>query len=81
MLCTVLCTVKFKRTGPQGPVFSWIADFAWSVPVLDGLLPGVVIDGVLWRYLACPAAGDAVEWLLINAGHVLRGRQDGSRQK
>lgn len=81
MLCTVLCTVKFKRTGPQGPVFSWIADFAWSVPVLDGLLPGVVIDGVLWRYLACPAAGDSMERFLVDTGHVLWGCQDSGCQE
>lgn len=51
------------------------------MPSLDGLLAGVVIDRVLWQYLLCPAAGDPVERLLVDAGHVLRGRQDGSRQE
>lgn len=57
------------------------AHFAWPVPVLDGLLAGVVIDRVFWQYLLCPAARDAMERLLVDAGHVLRSGQDGGRQE
>ena len=81
-MCTVLCTAIFLRErGLAAPFFLWLADLAWPVPGLDGLLAGVVIDRVLWQYLLCPAAGDSMERLLVDAGHVLRGRQDGSRQE
>lgn len=68
-------------TGPFGPVFSWITDLARPMPVVDGLLSGVVVHRVRGRYLPCPAAGDSMERLLVDAGHVLRGGQDGSRKE
>ena len=57
------------------------AHLARPAPGLDGLLPGVVVDRILRRYLLCPAAGDSMERLLVDAGYILRGRQDGSRQE
>lgn len=80
-MCTVLCTVLYKVTGPCGLVFLWLAHLAWPMPVLDRLLAGVVIDRILWRYLLRPVAGDAMERFLVDAGHVLRGRQDCGRQE
>ena len=57
------------------------AHFARPVPVLDGLLACVVVDCILRRYLLCPAARDAMERLLVDAGHVLRGGQDSGCQE
>ena len=80
-MCTVLCTVIFKRTGPYGPVFLWLAHLAWPVSVLDRLLSGLIVDRIVGRYLLRPAAGDSMERLLVDAGHVLRGGQDCGRQE
>ena len=48
---------------------------------LDSFLPGVVIDRIVGRYLLRPAAGDPVEGVLVDAGHILRGGQDGGCKK
>lgn len=61
--------------------FLWLADLARPVPVLDGLLACVVVDCILRRYLLCPAARDAMERFLVDAGHVLRSGQDSGCQE
>lgn len=71
--CVRYCT---EGRGLAAPFFLWLADLARPVPVLDGLLARVVVDCILRRYLLCPAARDAMERLLVDAGHVLRSGQD-----
>lgn len=60
----------------MAPFFSWFANLARPVSVPDSLLSGLVVDRVLRRYFLRPAAGDSMERLLVDTGHVLRGRQD-----
>lgn len=63
------------------PRFLWITDLARPIPVVDGLLSGVVVHRVSGQYLLRPAARDPMERLLVDAGHILRGGQDSSRQE
>ena len=73
------CTVCYTVGGGSVPL--WLADLAWPMPGLDGLLAGVVVDCILRRYLLRPAARDAMERLLVDAGHVLRSGQDSGCQE
>lgn len=73
------CTVCYTVGGVSVPL--WLADLARPVPVLDGLLACVVVDCILRRYLLCPAARDAMERFLVDAGHVLRSGQDSGCQE
>lgn len=45
-----------------------LTDLARPVPGLNGLLPGVVVDHILRRYLLRPAAGGSMERLLVDTG-------------
>ena len=79
-MVSIFCyTVCYTVGGVSVPL--WLADLARSVPVLDGLLARVVVDCILRRYLLRPAARDAMERLLVDAGHVLRGSQDSGCQE